>query len=75
MADLSFPTLNSAISFGSTFSLYTNNNNPTLTISESVGTVSINNFDFSSNQKTTTGYLTGRRPGKGQLFPRGIYNK
>lgn len=75
MPDLSFPTLTSTVSFGSTFSLYTDNNTPTLTTSISVGTVSINDFDFSSNQKTANGYLTGRRPAKGQLFPRGIYNK
>lgn len=33
-------------------------------------------FDLSSvGYKTVDGYLTGRRPAGGQLYPRGIYNR
>ena len=30
---------------------------------------------FGINQSTRSGFLTGRRPVNGQLFPRGVYNK
>ena len=30
---------------------------------------------FGIDQSTRSGFLTGRRPVKGQLFPRGVYNK
>ena len=30
---------------------------------------------FGIDQSTRRGFLTGRRPVKGQLFPRGVYNK
>ena len=30
---------------------------------------------FGINQSTRPGFLTGRRPVKGQLYPRGVYNK
>lgn len=40
------------------------------------GTVPAGNIDL-SNEVTTAipGWLSGRRPQKGQLFPRGVYNK
>ena len=30
---------------------------------------------FGINQSTRPGFLTGRRPVNGQLYPRGVYNK
>ena len=30
---------------------------------------------FGINQSTRPGFLTGRRPQIGQLYPRGVYNK
>lgn len=42
------------------------------------GTISVGNIVFGdSNILSTTqpGWLTGRRPQTGQLFPRGVYNK
>ena len=30
---------------------------------------------FGINQSTRRGFLTGRRPVNGQLYPRGVYNK
>ena len=31
--------------------------------------------DLGINQSTRPGFLTGRRPVKGQRYPRGVYNK
>ena len=31
--------------------------------------------DLGINQSTRPGFLTGRRPQIGQLYPRGVYNK
>ena len=31
--------------------------------------------DFGITQSTRPGFLTGRRPVNGQVFPRGVYNK
>lgn len=33
------------------------------------------NYDFVTNDPTERGWLRGRRPFRGQQFPRGIYNK
>lgn len=32
-------------------------------------------YSFPQIQNTVEGYLTGRRPASGQLYPRGLYNK
>lgn len=45
------------------------------TIPETNGTISIGNLPLRDEDRSTPGYLTGRRPAKGQLFPRGVYNK
>ena len=40
------------------------------------GTISAGNIDLSVDITVTRpGWLTGRRPSQGQLFPRGVYNK
>jgi len=41
------------------------------------GTVSVGNLNLGADYPAGTkpGWLTGRRPVKGQLFPRGVYNK
>lgn len=31
--------------------------------------------NFSIKSTTRPGYLTGRRPAQGQMFPRGVYNR
>ena len=78
MADYSFPTLTSAvtgiastISFKvqSTFSYAIEVSNGTV----SLGNVNSSNFNILTD--TRPGYLTGRRPYSGQVFPRGVYNK
>ena len=47
------------------------------TVNPSIGTVSLNttgtNLDIFDS--TRPGFLTGRRPQTGQLYPRGVYNK
>ena len=49
----------------------------TFTVNPSNGTVSLSttgtNLDIFDS--TRPGFLTGRRPVKGQLYPRGVYNK
>jgi hypothetical protein len=44
-------------------------------IEDSIGTVSINDFNIGESALAVPGYLTGRRPSEGQVFPRGVYNK
>ena len=47
-------------------------------VTTTVGTVRINNLTASQSGNLTTatsGWLTGRRPVKGQQYPRGVYNK
>jgi hypothetical protein len=44
-------------------------------IPETNGTISIGNLSLRDEDRSSPGYLTGRRPAKGQLFPRGVYNK
>lgn len=39
------------------------------------GTVPAINIDASDITGTEPGWLTGRRPVSGQVFPRGVYNK
>mgnify|MGYP001198751825 CR=1 FL=1 len=40
-----------------------------------VSIVNASASDLGINQNTIPGFLTGRRPHIGQLFPRGVYNK
>ncbi len=44
----------------------------TFTIDYSIQTGVNRNISFT---ETRPGWLTGRRPSQGQLFPRGVYNK
>lgn len=49
--------------------------NSVINIETSNGTVSVGNINLSGLNPTTSGWLTGRRPANGQVFPRGVYNK
>ena len=40
-----------------------------------VSIVNASASDLGINQNTIPGFLTGRRPQIGQLYPRGVYNK
>ena len=75
MADYSFAALTTAIvGFGTTVALTYVNQIVSPTIETSNGTVSVG--DISSGIGTAVpGFLTGRRPVSGQVFPRGVYNK
>jgi hypothetical protein len=50
-------------------------NAPSYTIPLTNGTVSVGNISLRDEDRSSPGYLTGRRPIKGQVFPRGVYNK
>lgn len=73
MADYSFSQLRSATSGFSTTAFQPQSISP-YTIETSNGTISVGNFDISS-YKTIPGWLSGRRPANGQVFPRGVYNR
>lgn len=72
MADFTFPTLTTAIVGVDTSVIYelgaTN-----YTINPSPTDIKVN-FGLGINS-TIPGWLTGRRPVSGQVFPRGVYNK
>jgi hypothetical protein len=76
MADYSIPNLTTAVvGFASTASFQVQSTS-SFTIEPSNGTVSIGNIDLSADiTETIPGWLTGRRPSQGQVFPRGVYNK
>ena len=76
MADYSIPNLTTAVvGFSKTVSFQVQSTS-SYTIEPSNGTVNVGNIDISSQvTETRPGYLTGRRPSQGQIFPRGVYNK
>ena len=77
MADYSIPNLTTAVDgINDAVSLQPqvqNTNNFTV----SNGTVNVGNLSIGADYPagTRSGWLTGRRPPQGQLFPRGVYNK
>jgi len=76
MADYSIPNLTTAVvGFASTAAFQVQSTS-SYTIEPSNGTVSVGNIDLSASiNETRPGWLTGRRPSQGQVFPRGVYNK
>ena len=78
MADYTFPSLTTAVvGIASTVSFKVQST-AAYTIDPSNGTISLGNvskFDFGILTDTRPGWLTGRRPVSGQVFPRGVYNK
>jgi len=75
MADFTFPSLTTAVSGFST-TAFQPQSTSLYTIEPSNGTLNIANLDLSSFvTETRPGWLTGRRPSQGQVFPRGVYNK
>jgi len=73
MADFSFPTLTTAVvGVTTTVAYQVQATNFTFTINFTQNQLK----DFSLNLGTaSSGWLTGRRPQSGQLYPRGVYNK
>lgn len=78
MADYTFPTTTTAVvGLASTIRFQTQSTDP-YTVEVSNGTVSLGNVsgaDFGLLTGTESGWLRGRRPSQGQVFPRGVYNK
>lgn len=78
MADYAVPNLTTAVDAFNDLVLFKSQSTSPYTIEDSIGTVSVPNTigtNFGLVSTTRPGVLTGRRPAKGQLFPRGVYNK
>jgi len=76
MADYSIVFLTTAVvGFATTVAFQVQAQN-TNNVTGTNGTISAGNINL-SNEITNTipGWLTGRRPVSGQVFPRGVYNK
>lgn len=76
MADYSIVFLTTAVvGFATTVAFQVQAQN-TNNVTGTNGTISAGNINL-SNEITDTipGWLTGRRPVSGQVFPRGVYNK
>jgi len=78
MADYTIPNLTTAIDaipaewvLGSLMTNVISITNGTV----NVGNISITNPKISPISNLSSGWLTGRRPVSGQVFPRGVYNK
>jgi hypothetical protein len=70
MADFSIPNLGTAVvGFATTAFAPTQT---TFTVNNTIPTQGNRNINFN---ETIPGWLTGRRPSQGQVFPRGVYNK
>jgi hypothetical protein len=70
MADFSIPDLTTAVvGFATTAFVGVQT---TFTVNNTIPTKENRNISFS---ETIPGWLTGRRPSQGQVFPRGVYNK
>ena len=71
MADFSIPNLGTAVvGFASTTAFI--GVQTTFTVNNSIPVQENRNISFT---ETRPGWLTGRRPSQGQVFPRGVYNK
>jgi hypothetical protein len=79
MANYTFSSLTTAVDgFNDTLSFSVQVNTSSYIISTTNGTVSVGNLsglNISITGDTKPGFLTGRRPVSGQVFPRGVYNK
>lgn len=76
MNDYTFPSLTTAVTgVNSAVAFQVQSLDPYI-VETSNGTISVGNMDLSSFVTgTEPGWLTGRRPVNGQVFPRGVYNK
>ena len=73
MADFSLPNLTTAVvGFASTAPGVAST--AAYTVETSIGTINVANLNIGIGT-AVTGWLTGRRPALGQLYPRGVYNK
>jgi hypothetical protein len=77
MADYTIPGLTSAVEgFDNAVAFLPQAQNSVDNVTGTNGTVSAGNINLSADiTGTVPGFLTGRRPVSGQVFPRGVYNK
>lgn len=77
MADYTIPGLTSAVvGIASTVAFLSQSQNSVDNVTGINGTISAGNIDLSNDvTDTVPGWLTGRRPVSGQVFPRGVFNK
>ena len=76
MADWTFATLQSAVGIATThFSPKSQLTQLDSDIETSNGTISIVDLNLGVEFGRSVSYQRGKRPGTGQLFPRGVYNK
>jgi hypothetical protein len=77
MADYTIPGLTSAVEgFDDTVTFTPQAQNSEDNVTGTNGTISAGNINLSADiTGTVPGFLTGRRPVSGQVFPRGVYNK
>lgn len=79
MADFTFGTLTTAVVGVSTAVNFKVQTISSYTVDPTLGSISIENISsMNMNLNLTSarpGWLTGRRPSQGQVFPRGVYNK
>ena len=78
MADFTSPNLTTAIAGVTTTTAFLVQSTASYTVKVSNGTINLGNVtssQFSIVTSTRSGWLTGRRPVSGQMYPRGVYNK
>ena len=78
MADWIFPNLTTAVTGISSTTSFQIQSTASYVVEVSNGTVSLGNVNgsnFGVLSDAIPGWLTGRRPTNGQVFPRGVYNK
>jgi len=77
MSDYTFPNLTTAVVGVATTTPLAGSSSISAVVEVSNGTVGLSTTGLFLNivSNTVPGYLTGRRPSSGQLFPRGVYNK
>ena len=76
MADYTIANLTTAVAGVSTTTAFQIQSTDSYTIEHSNGTVNVGDINLGSFvTDTVPGWLTGRRPVSGQVFPRGVYNK
>ena len=76
--DYVFPSLTTAVAGVTTTTAFQVQSTASYTVKVSNGTISLINVsgsNFGVTSTTRPGWLTGRRPASGQVFPRGVYNK
>lgn len=78
MADYTFPNLTTAVVGIVTTTAFSVQSTASYTQTITNGTVSlidVSGSNFGNSSNTQPGWLTGRRPALGQLYPRGVYDR